>query len=478
VLVRVNYLGHHETVDVGPFLGNICAQADERRINQRHLMVTLDWVQYKNNFRSPAEPRLFLDGSGPAPERELAVDVRRLSEAVADGVLEGALAQLYGEAEPEDGRLPLEEFQRPAESIIWSFNRAFWAHLSTWEAAFDRGFLSALPGGVSDGTNPDFWRDRLTQFLDVLDDLQSRNLVPEEIYVLELGVGNGAQAKTWLDTFRALCAERSRDYYQRVRYLMTDYSHDVLNTARATVAEHGDKVSCLNVDVRDPMHALSFLRYKVLFIHSCNLYDNLPTDEVARRNGRLYEVQVRAYVPEADVPRLCNAYALQKEDLLTTVQRFLRIGPEYFEDVAQGVRFWADLWNALRLEERYVLIEDPGRLRLGHGVPLDLVEQVLGDTPGDLRMHLSTGVIQSFTNTLPLLHPRGLFQVQDLFTTDLEQYEGTFRGPGKMDGSIVNWVNGPLLREVGAHLGYAVDFEPFRYRARSNIVVLTTSQKE
>jgi hypothetical protein len=47
-----------------------------------------------------------------------------------------------------------------------------------------------------------------------------------------------------------------------------------------------------------------------------------------------------------------------------------------------------------------------------------------------------------------------------------------------MDGSIVNWVNGSLLREVGDHLGYAVHFEPFHYRKGSNIVVLTTSQKE
>jgi hypothetical protein len=94
-------------------------------------------------------------------------------------------------------------------------------------------------------------------------------------------------------------------------------------------------------------------------------------------------------------------------------------------------------------------------------------------------MHISSVALQSFANTLPLLHPRGMFQVQDLFVTELEQYRGTFRGPGKMDGSIVNWLNGPLLRALGDHLGYAVHFEPFRrYRAKSNTVVLTTTQKE
>jgi hypothetical protein len=93
-------------------------------------------------------------------------------------------------------------------------------------------------------------------------------------------------------------------------------------------------------------------------------------------------------------------------------------------------------------------------------------------------MHLSTAALQSFVNTLPLLHPRGMFQVQDLFVRDLSQYQGAFRGPGKMDGSIVNWLNGPLFRMLADHLGYNVHLEPFRYREGSNTVVLTTSQKE
>ena len=37
-----------------------------------------------------------------------------------------------------------------------------------------------------------------------------------------------------------------------------------------------------------------------------------------------------------------------------------------------------------------------------------------------------------------------------------------------MDGSIVNWLNGPLLRAVGDYHGYTVHFEPFRrYREKS-----------
>ena len=237
-------------------------------------------------------------------------------------------------------------------------------------------------------------------------------------------------------------------------------------------------MSCINLDVTDPLHTLSFLRYKALFIHSCNLYDNLPTNEVARRNGTFYEVQTRAYIPSEDVLSICGGHHLEAASLGPTIQRFLRIGPEYFDDVVAGVQFWADVWNAVRLEERYVALEDPTSYRIAPNLRAVDLEELLAGFPGDIRIHMSTAALQSFANTLPLLHPQGIFQVQDLFVRELEQYRGTFRGPGKMDGSIVNWLNGPLFGQIAGQLGYTVHLEPFRYRERSNTVVLTTSQKE
>jgi hypothetical protein len=53
-----------------------------------------------------------------------------------------------------------------------------------------------------------------------------------------------------------------------------------------------------------------------------------------------------------------------------------------------------------------------------------------------------------------------------------------FHGPGKLDGSIVNWVNGALLREVAERAGYNLHFEPFRYRAGSKTSVLHTTRRE
>ena len=84
-----------------------------------------------------------------------------------------------------------------------------------------------------------------------------------------------------------------------------------------------------------------------------------------------------------------------------------------------------------------------------------------------MRFHISRGAAESFVNTLPLLHPRGYLQVQDIFVTAMDEYRQGFRGPGKLDGSLVTWVNGALLRAVGARAGYDVHFAPFRYRPGS-----------
>jgi hypothetical protein len=68
--------------------------------------------------------------------------------------------------------------------------------------------------------------------------------------------------------------------------------------------------------------------------------------------------------------------------------------------------------------------------------------------------------------------------VQDIFVTSMDEYRQGFRGPGKLDGSVVTWVNGALLRAVGARAGYDVHFAPFRYRPGSRTSVLYTTQRD
>ena len=106
------------------------------------------------------------------------------------------------------------------------------------------------------------------------------------------------------------------------------------------------------------------------------------------------------------------------------------------------------------------------------------IEGLIENAPANIRFQMSSGATESFINTIPLLHPRGSLQVSDIFVEKLTDYLHGFRGPGKMDGSIVNWVNGALLEVVGAQSGYDVHFAPFRYRTGSKTSILYTTQRE
>jgi hypothetical protein len=85
--------------------------------------------------------------------------------------------------------------------------------------------------------------------------------------------------------------------------------------------------------------------------------------------------------------------------------------------------------------------------------------------------------VESLAQTPELLHREGVLQLQDLFVRDLGEYSN-FRGPGKIEGSIVNRLNGPLLQMVGERLGFHVSPAPFTHRHGSNIVVLTARRRD
>ena len=87
-------------------------------------------------------------------------------------------------------------------------------------------------------------------------------------------------------------------------------------------------------------------------------------------------------------------------------------------------------------------------------------------------MHASTVAVESFAQTLALLHHEGVLVAQDLFIRDVSQY-AAYRGPGKLEGSIVNWLNGPVFQLVGQRSGFSVDGRAVRVsRQGSNTVVL------
>ncbi|WP_320669500.1 hypothetical protein [Patulibacter defluvii] len=482
-MIQLSCIGRARPSDLRSVLPALAEAAEAVDLDHSRLAAVLDWVQYRRNFRAPVMVRPFGRtpgaGHGDGPLAEIAIDVRRAKDMPYDELVReivDRLSKALGIVPDVHECIHLEDWVRPSKSVVWSFNRSYWRHLAAWDATFQKDYASALPGGVSDGTHPGFWRDQVARFMETLDRLDEWSELPDVIHVLELGVGDGQQAKVWLDAFAAACRERGRDYLGRIRYLMADYSPHVLALARQRVAEYGGLVDSLELDFRSPVHGLAHLRDKVLFAHTCNLYDNLPTDELMRVGDRAYEPLVRASITPREVAELAERHGLDHDQLVPTVQRVLRGGPEALGDVERGVRLWSDVWDAMHLEEIYEEIPAPSAIRVTPSADLHL-DELLDELPEWTRVHASTVAVESFVQTLALMHHEGVLVAQDIFVREISQY-AAYRGPGKLEGSIVNWLNGPVFQLVGERSGFTVSVEPFRYREGSNTVVLSARPRD
>ena len=457
----------------------LCEEGHLQPSQLARLRIHLDWIQYRNSFREAVMVAPF---EGSQREADALLDVHVNTRQVGQETLRADILRAIlrsTQAPPADAdRVTLEEFCSFRSSIAWEFNRLYWHRLADWERATGRSYEQALPGGKSDANHPAAIADGVADFWTLLKDLEKHNQLPPEIFVLEIGVGLGTRAALWLDRFRALDQQRGTNYYSHLKFLLGDYSLATLERSRPAMRQHLDLCSFIVLDALNPMQTLSFLRHKILHIHLTNVYDNLPDEELARRDGKLYLVQVRAYVSLAEAERIGKEFHVALAELRHTLSRLLEIGPDFFTIHEDGVRFWQEIWKAVRLEERLISLDELPAGTLPEGLDRMRIEEILHEAPSDIRFHLSTGALESFRNTLPLLRPRGYLQVQDIFVTDLNDYRMGFYGPGKLDGSIVNWVNGVLLREVAERAGYDLHFAPFHYRTGSRTSVLYTTQRE
>ena len=463
---------------LGPIMEAVCASpADLGRAR-----VVCDWIQYKQNFREAVVSRPVADTADTADtEVEIAFDLRRCADIDPEN-LTAHVKQALADRQPG---LPLEPWVPGRDSCIWRFNQLYWQALTHWEVATGREYEQSLPGGESDARNIEAARELILELFRIWDELDARRALPEELYVLELGVGNGNQARTWLDEFLQLDRRHGREYYHRLRYLMGDYSPHVLDRARQAVAHHAERVSALVVEATRPSVTLGFLAGKAFLVYISNVYDNLPTDELACIHGRTYQVETQAFLTEDDAGQIADRFGAGRDELAKLIDRLLRIGPEllsesspgHFPDPGQAVAFWRATWEALRLRERYVPLEGLDRYQITPSLTGEILRPLI-EGQGDIRMHVSNGALGSFTGTLPLLHPFGRIQCHDLFLTGSQQYRTGFYGPGKYDGSVVNWVNGPLLQLIASRRGFGVEFTPFRQRPGSNITTLTAQARD
>src|SRR5204862_418146 len=181
---------------------------------------------------------------------------------------------------------------------------------------------------------------------------------PADLIGLEIGVGTGARAAAWLDAFKAFDAAAGGTFYPRMHFILGDYSPTSLERAMAAVAHHAGHVSAVPLDALNPVAALGAHRFKVMYVHSTNTYDNLPFDDLVRRDGKLYLVETRAYLNGAAADGLVADFGLSREELPEAATRLLEGGPFAVFPGPRGVEFWRRLWDAFKLEERLVALDE------------------------------------------------------------------------------------------------------------------------
>jgi hypothetical protein len=493
VIVHINHIsqskkpkGHQRSLQselAGLVTGSLMSLVEEGVLDARlapSLRIHLDWIQYKTNFRDPVIVRRTTNPQGQTLAlAEIAIDLRQADAARLPEELARAVKSIGAGPDANDNNhVYLDEFKPYRDCLMWSFNRLFWRHLGDWEAASGKGFEAALPGGSSDANHPQAVSDAVGDFWTLLRDLEARGKLPAEIVGLEIGVGSGARAAAWLDRFKALDAQCGTNFYSRLHFILGDYSPTSLERALAAVAHHGEHVSGMALDALNPEKSLTKYRFKLMYVHLTNVYDNLPFDDLVRRDGKLYLVEVRAYLNGTAVDALTADFGLSRAELPALVTTLLEGGPFAVFPGARGVDFWRRLWDTFKLEERLRVLDEREEDHVPPGLNRTHLEDLLAEAPDDVRFHISRGAGESFANTLPLLHPRGYLQVQDIFVSDMDDYRKGFKGPGKLDGSLVTWVNGALLRAVGARAGYDVHFAPFPYRPGTKTSILYTTQRD
>ena len=95
------------------------------------------------------------------------------------------------------------------------------------------------------------------------------------------------------------------------------------------------------MDALNPFKSLPSQRFKVMYVHLTNVYDNLPFDELVRRDGRHYIVETRGYHSRRRRPTgSCAEFGIARADIPGIVERMFEEGPSAAGEGARGVAFW------------------------------------------------------------------------------------------------------------------------------------------
>jgi tetratricopeptide (TPR) repeat protein len=133
-------------------------------------------------------------------------------------------------AKAQSSRVVIQDFVSLAASLEWNLGQEYLRQRG------NKAFLSdASPVPFVINNDGTLSRNAAEVFFASLQDAEEKGPLPEDLFVLELGIGVGLFARYFLDAFRDLCVRHAKDYYDRLTYIAADRSARML----MDVARHG-----------------------------------------------------------------------------------------------------------------------------------------------------------------------------------------------------------------------------------------------
>jgi len=348
--------------------------------------------------------------------------------------------------------IPIEaEFKPLDQSIIWQINSVFWKNVKLWQKTYNEHYESVLPSGLSESHRSEFIKLSAKRFFRFLKNLQSRNVLPAKIYVYEKGPGTGKFAKRFLD-YMYLWSSQNYPYYERMIYIMSDISNELLKTAASNLHNHKEHIKLI---LKEPGSDDLLREYvgKILFARHSNLWDQLPCRMFKYTQNSMSEILVQA-VLDTSIANSNQSPAITIEEIAK------QINAGKFEDfIVRYPQLWKSIMRAIKLKIKIKRIHNDQK-SLPH---VDLLS-TLGMGDGKINEFiLSTGVLEDLSQICSLIDwdRQGYIEIMDLVIRDVSMYAKDLR-LRKFDGALSVPVNGPLLREYMARRNKHTEFKPLR----------------
>lgn len=255
-------------------------------------------------------------------------------------------------------------------------------------------------------------------------------------FILEWGVGNGNLAACFLDRLKALDLEGQ--VYSRIRYVLCDYSREILNAAYCRLKEHVGQFSAIQVDAEG---AACFKAQSICKILSNEIWDDLAAKVVLKDDGLFYEEYLR---PTLDL----NAGDID-------LQNFPRAFAEKNLDELQNAPLEKINWE--RAWQRVNICDWPFA---------EMVEAHCEKLEEKIPLPVNIGALTSLQKACVLLSPKGLgytgLDYGMLSFEDINHPEKPWFN--LYGGQYTAMVNFPLLAKVAKNIGFSSAAIEYQHR--------------